>query len=387
MSHRRESLRIAQIVTLVTPSGAYGGPVRVATNQAKALEERGHQVTIFGGFQGFDSAPSSISGIRSRLFPTLNLLPGSGFAGTWSPQLQTHLERNLRDYDVVHVHLARDLITLPAARKALLKSLPLVLQTHGMIDASSNPLSGPLDAFLTRKILREASALLYLTDRERLDLRQVAGEHLPLEFLPNGVPESGEAPARSTVEVLFLARLQERKRPMTFVRAAITLSEEFPNVRFSLVGPDEGQGKNITRLIDERGLHDQISWEGPLPPDSTLERMSRASIYALPSVNEPFPMAVLEAMSVGLPVVITDSCGLAPAVKSNESGIVVDSTEESFTDALKRLLSDDALRANMSKNARQAVKDSFSMSAVADELEGIYIAAKNQKASAAGGMR
>ena len=66
----------------------------------------------------------------------------------------------------------------------------------------------------------------------------------------------------------------------------------------------------------------RISWEGALPPTSIPRRMAAASVYVLPSVREPYPMSVLEAMSVGLPVVVSADCGLAPLVERMRCGIV-----------------------------------------------------------------
>ena len=111
-------MRILHIVTLVTPTGDYGGPIRVAENLASEQRRRGHEPLIAGGQRGFTTTPSEINGIPARLFPVRRLIPRTGFAGLVSPGLQRFLRRELEAYDQVHIHLARDLITLPAARLA-----------------------------------------------------------------------------------------------------------------------------------------------------------------------------------------------------------------------------------------------------------------------------
>ena len=55
-------MRILHVVTLVSPDGEYGGPVRVATNLSKALRDLGHDVTIAAGTRGFESAPEQLDG-------------------------------------------------------------------------------------------------------------------------------------------------------------------------------------------------------------------------------------------------------------------------------------------------------------------------------------
>jgi glycosyltransferase involved in cell wall biosynthesis len=272
--------------------------------------------------------------------------------------------------DIVHLHLARDLVTLPAAVHARRAGVPVVLQTHGMIDPSTHPLARPLDAFWTRSVLRDAAAVLYLTPREREGLIAVAGDRLRLVPLGNGVPHSRARQSRNGVEVLYLARLAPRKRPEVFVEAAARLAAEFPAVRFRLVGPDEGRAGEVVQLAAESGA--DIVWEGPIGPEATDARMSEASIYVLPAVDEPYPMSVLEAMAAGLPVIVTDSCGLAPAVEESGAGIVVGDSADALTAALRRLLADQELRRAMGEAGRQAATGRFSMASIARELLTVY---------------
>ena len=251
--------------------------------------------------------------------------------------------------------------------------VPLVVQTHGMIDASTNPLAAPLDRALTRPILRAAKAVLFLTPREEQDLRGVGGDDVRLRPLGNGVPESAPGPRIGTgTEVLFLARLAPRKRPMVFVGAAEELATDFPAARFTLVGPDEGEGDRVQQAVARGG--GALAWEGPITPEKTGERMSGASVYVLPSVDEPYPMSVLEAMAAGLPVVVTDSCGLAPAIERHGAGIVVDSSQDSFTSAVRRLLTDPDEARAMGEAGARAAREEFGMAAVSAELERLYSA-------------
>ncbi|MEJ7754401.1 MAG: glycosyltransferase, partial [Candidatus Limnocylindrales bacterium] len=161
MTTPSRQLRILSIVTLVSPLGEYGGPVRVAVNQANALRELGHDVTIAGGVRGYGrDVPTTINGVPARLFRASTLVPRTGFAGLAAPGLWRWFRRHARDYDVLHLHAARDLVTLPVGRLARRQGVPYVVQAHGMIDPSSNPLATPLDAVLTRAVLRGAAHVL-----------------------------------------------------------------------------------------------------------------------------------------------------------------------------------------------------------------------------------
>jgi glycosyltransferase involved in cell wall biosynthesis len=355
-------MKIAHVVTLVSPDGAFGGPVRVAVNLSRAMREAGHDVTILGAFRGYRSAPTEIDGVPARLFPARQLLP-LGFSGLLSPGLIAYCRKHLREYDVVHVHLARDLITLPVALIARRQGVPYVTQTHGMVDASQRRLAYLLDALATRRVLRDASTAFHLTELERNDLAQVARTAaLRLVPLPNGVPTSTlRAEVASGREVLFLARLQARKRPAAFVEAAIALKDQFPQTRFTLVGPDEGEAPAVLARIEAANAQDVITWEGPLEPGQTLARMSRASIYVLPSVDEPFPMTVLEAMSIGLPTIVTDTCGLIHDLSDPSAVTVVDASVATLTTALQRLLNDPSARISLGERGRAEVDNRFSI--------------------------
>jgi len=360
-------MKIAHVVTLVSPDGAFGGPVRVATNLAKAMQDAGHEVMILGAFRGYKEPPTSVEGVPVRLFRAQQALPGLGFSGLVAPSLMGYLNKHIADFNVVHVHLARDLITLPVAMLARKKRIPYVLQTHGMVDPSTRRLANMLDTVGTRMALRGAYVLFHLTQQERVDLEQVAlTKELPLVSLPNGVPRSDfQADAQSGREVLFLARIQARKRPLIFVEAAIALHDEFPETRFTLVGADEGEAPSVLARIESAGAQDYVSWEGSLEPEKTLERMSRASVYVLPSVNEPFAMTVLEAMSIGLPSIVTNTCGLIPQLHNPNAIAVVDDSLDALVAQLRRLLSDHTARGLLGRQARIEAEAHFSIHEVA----------------------
>lgn len=364
-------MRILAVVTLVSPHGEYGGPVRVALNQLMALRDLGHDVVVAGAARGYDAVPSEVDGIPARLFPARTIIPGIGFAGIGSPGLLRSLRRHVDEFDVVHVHAARDLVTLPAARIAQARGVATVLQTHGMIDETANPLAVPLDAALTRPALAAARAVTHLTERERSSLEAVGRGRARLVELPNGVP-AGPLADPAGPELLYLARLAPRKRPVHFVEAAARLAPEFPTARFSLVGPDEGEGDAVRAAIAASGHADRIRWEGALEPARTGERMRHASGYVLPSVDEPYPMSVLEAMSAGLPVVVTDTCGLAPAVREADAGFVTDGGLEPLVAAMRRLLGDPADARARGARGRALTRDRFTMPAIAERLVALY---------------
>lgn len=369
-------MRILQVVALVSGTNAYGGPTTVALNQCRALAEAGHDVLLAAaGSELGDPLPPHVDGVRARLFRPLQALPGTGFAGLTAPGLLSWVRRAAAGADVVHVHVARDLLTLPAAWLAERTGTRVVLQPHGMIDASRNPLAGPLDALLTRRVLRGAHQVLHLTPREAEDLRGVAAGPIALRELHNGMPHAPQARGRGERDaprVLYLARLQERKRPLTFVATARALAERYPRASFTLVGPDEGQGEAVREAIAASGLGERLTWAGPVDAAGAREWFADSDIYVLPSVAEPYPMSVLEAMSAGLPVVITDSCGLAPTVRRTGAGVVVGPGQDELDAALAGLLDDAAARREMGRVASETIEREYGMAAVVERLLAAY---------------
>lgn len=370
-------MRILSVVTLVTPLNEYGGPVRVAVNQAQALRERGHEVTLVAAERGWSgSVPIDVEGVPAMLRRARRLVPGTGFAGLAAPALLPWVLRRLPEIDVVHVHLARDLVTLPVAALVRAHRTPYVLQCHGMVDTSERRSARVLDALATRAVLHDAAAVLHLTDVEAREVEAVGGADLRLQHLPNGVPDGGDPTAPTTVRVLFLARLAPRKRPELMVRLARRLARTAPQAEVVLVGPDEGSGRAVSEAVRKaRDNGAVVRWEGPVAPGETLEHMRRASIYVLPAVDEPYPMSVLEAMSLALPVVVTDTCGLAPVVRAAGGGLVVGPSEDELVTAVERLLADPAEARAMGVRGRAHVRAELSMSRIAERLELTYATA------------
>lgn len=363
-------MRILQVVTLLSPDGSYGGPARVALNQSAELIEQGHDVTVAAGTRGYPTPPAELDGIPVRLFTARKLVPRVGFAGVGAPALWRWFGRNRSKFDVVHIHFGRDLVVAPVAELARHHRVPYALQTHGMVVPVGHPLAPAWDTVSTRHVLRDAGAVFYLTEQERTQLEAVGRTELRLVQLGNGVPEYSPAERHAgPPEVLFAARMHVRKRPLAFVGMAKALLDAGVEARFTLVGPDEGEGHALSAAL-ERDV--RISWEGALAPAAVPSRMAAADVYVLPSVDEPYPMAVLEAMSVGLPVVVTNECGLAPMVRETNCGVVAEPEIPALAAATASILSDRSLAEAMGKRGRAAAQNQLGMQAVTDRLVDVY---------------
>jgi glycosyltransferase involved in cell wall biosynthesis len=354
--------------------------VAVAKAQCEALAELGHDVTLFAGWDG--QAELHIPGVNVRLFRVRRALPGSGFSVLTAPGLSRALAVGA-SFDMVHVHMARDLITLPAAHARVRQRRCFVVQTHGMLRPDRRPKARLLDALLTRRVLQATSVQLVLTDEEERDAPRVARAPITLARVRNGVKPSdlcAEWPV-DVPEVIYCARLHERKRPMAFVRMAADLAQRGSPALFTIAGPDEGQLAPVKKLIEDFGLSRRVSYIGPLEPSAVLARLSRAQVYVLPSVDEPFPMSVLEAMSVGVPAVITDSSGVSSELSGTPGVVVTDGSASAMADAVQHLLSSGAVWEVASSAARAEVLSRYSADAVGRFLDALYVTVGHRASS------
>ncbi|HEY5835884.1 glycosyltransferase [Streptomyces sp.] len=375
-------MRVLHVVTLHTPTHDFGGPTRVALGLSQELRAKGVDAriaTLGDGFTG--PLPAEVEGVPAHLHQARHVLPAFEVSGITSPGLLLRARRMARSADIVHVHLMRDLITLPFAMIALAAGVPLVVQTHGMIDPTDKRFAKAVDVLGLKRVLRRADAILHLTAEER-DGVQAVVPGTPLRTfhrLVNGVALQERRPPRGDrpPTVLYLARVQQRKRPEDFVSAIPTVLATHPDARFVLAGPDTGGLTGPLRELAARlGVSAALRCVGALGHEQVLDQLRRSDVYVLPSVVEPFAVSVLEAMSVGLPVVVTRTGGLSPDVAAAGAGRLTDSRPDADNGpligrAILELL-DPAANQEASDAAWRLSRDRFSIGAVADTLLEVY---------------
>jgi glycosyltransferase involved in cell wall biosynthesis len=367
-------LRIAHVFAVHSRDGIYGGPARVAIDQAVMQSEMGHDVTIFAGWAGEGAPPNDIEGVTCYLKAIITVVPRFGFAGQYAPGLWSEFARRSDDFDIVHVHVARDFITLPISAFLSRKGQPYVLQPHGMIMPSSKRLSRPLDWAWTKTGLKRAGAILALSRSEADGLASLGALPSAISIVGNGII-TGNRRQRSEVatkDILFLARLHPRKRPVLFVEAALELAPNWPDVTFSLVGPDEGESANVETLIASSNAAAQVRWTGPIHPGGVLDRMSRSSIYVLPAMDEPFGLTLIEAMSIGLPVVVGETSELAAAIVNAGAGVTYDGTSQSLARQIENLIADESNMRAMGQNGIDYVEGHWSLHKIATQVVALY---------------
>jgi len=176
----------------------------------------------------------------------------------------------------------------------------------------------------------------------------------------------GEAPLLITV-----ARLVPHKGQDMGIRALASLSRDFPQLRYIMVG--EGHDEQRLRgLARELGVADKVAFVGPMRDDELPEAYATSTVYLGASrvdkeINvEGFGISFLEAGASGIPSVAGDSGGVRSAVRDGETGIVVPPTDaDAIADAIRALLVNPEKRHQMGRAARRAVETHYNWDRVA----------------------
>jgi len=364
-------VKIIHVATYVSADGAFGGPIAVAASQLVELARRGHDVELVAGSDGVTEL--DLPGVRVTLFKAKALLP-LGFSWLWAPGLVRYLRSQLTADVILHIHAGRDLISLASAMVTKWSRTPYLLQTHGMIMPDSRLVARLLDVAFVRRMLRSASCIFVLTGAEEQGVQRVGRQKVSIRRIPNGIASVPlpRTPILGGQEVLFLARLHPRKNVLKFAEMAKHLVENGTSADFRVVGPDEGDLAALRQYVEDYGLGNVLTYEGPIAMSEAKTRLARATVFVLPSRGEVFPMTVLESLAVGTPVVTTDDSGIAQDLRVLEAAVITDGSPRELALAVEAVLRDEHLQERLTKNGLAAVENVFSIAAVGSLLDSVY---------------
>lgn len=377
-------MRVLEVLPSYSPH--WGGPVAVLEAVAPRLVSKGIEVTlcVTRGHRVGNPVPPP-SGVSLEVFDT-DL--GGRIWTAHSMEVARQLPRLVYQYDVIHIHELWHHLGSVAARCARRLRKPYVVSPHGALDHWALSHKGfrkrLYGAAIERPALEAAAAIHCLTADEARQLR-LFGVRAPVRVIPNGTSEISVVPrplARSRLEdrhtqlrgkvvLVFLGRLHPVKGLPLLVKALAAVSDKQDSLRLLIVGPDEGAKATAQRLVTELGLCHKVIFAGPVYESEKLDILSGADVFVLPSYSEGFSVAVLEAMSCGLPVIITPACHF-PEVSENKAGIVVAPDVGELANAIGTLAGSATLREEMGKAGRDLVRSRFGWDTIADQWADLY---------------
>jgi len=140
-----------------------------------------------------------------------------------------------------------------------------------------------------------------------------------------------------------------------------------------VAGPDDdGIGAGMRPEVERLGLSERVSFPGIVLGEEKAALLREFDVFALPSEDESFGIAVVEAMNAALPVVITDEVAIVDEVVAAGAGLSAPRTAEGFAAALRTLLADPAARTRMGSAGRKLAFKHYSRSAAIESLIELY---------------
>ena len=188
--------------------------------------------------------------------------------------------------------------------------------------------------------------------------------------VPPGNPSALRRHDTSEVILGTAGRLVELKGIEYLLRAAAALRQEFPALRVEIAGSGPYREK-LEEAVTRAGLGEQVKFLGWI--DDLTSVLPRWDAFVMPSLEEGFPIAALDAMAAGLPVVATSVGGIPELIEDGKTGWLVPPRDaEALTSRLRLLLSNPELRLSMGAAGYARVRDHFSAAQMAGSFAQLY---------------
>lgn len=302
------------------------------------------------------------AGLKSQLFTTRGVSTGEEWPGVmqchrfgptklfFAPSLGQAAAASVQEGVICHGHGLYVYPNLVFGRVARKRAVPLVYHVHGFFEPwilnRSRWKKRTAHWLFENANFRHVRLWRALTLREADQIKAVVGVDAAVVVAPNGIDLEPVLPAcfpRSTgrKRALFLGRLHPKKGLDLLIHgwaAAGALTKDWELI---IAGPDEaGHEAEVRRLVQARGLDDRITLTGSVSGAKKYALIASADLFVLTSYSEGLPMAPLEAMAAGVPVLLTHECNL-PEAASENAGWFASADPAAVAVALKAALNAD----------------------------------------------
>ncbi len=319
--------------------------------------------------------------------------PGLGKYG-YTPRLDRWLEENLSRFDGVVVNGLWQYHSL-AGWKACRGKKPYVVFTHGMLDPwfkQAYPMKHLKKALywnaVEHRVLRDAAGVMFTASLEaELARKTFRRNDWTSVVVPYGTTEPegdrevqieqfyGVCPqVRGRDFVLFLGRLHEKKGCDLLIEAFARSAAEHPERHLVLAGPDrEGWKSRLAELASRRVVGQRVHFPGMLQGGAKWGAYCAATVFALPSHQENFGIAVAEALACGTPVLISNKVNIWREVVEEGVGLTDDDDLDGTCRLLELWYSLSATeRARMAEKCRPAFERRFNIRRLPERISAIF---------------
>lgn len=291
------------------------------------------------------------------------------------------------DYDLIHIHAVFSYATAAAAYYARKYQVPYIILPHGMLDPwslSKSWLAKKIYLMLVEKRNIEQAAAVHFTAEDELrTCFSFRGSKFVLPCLldlgelqmspPKGSFKGKHPEMKDKTLILFLSRIDRKKGLDLLIAALARLALRRDDFLFILAGSgDETYERQVTLMINKAGLTARTVRTGFVDGVEKAALLADADIFVLPSYQENYGIAVVEAMAAGLPVVISNKVNIHNGIAQAGAGLVVSLHVGELAEAIVRLLEEPSLRASMGKRAQRLIQEKYAPAPVVQEMVQIY---------------
>lgn len=358
-----------------------GGDVNFCSNLANEFVKRGHEVTILT--TDFELDPDYIKFMEKTGVNVIIIKYLLNFGlFIYSPSIKGWLEKNIKYYNVVHLHTFRSYQNVIVQKIASKYKVHYIVQAHGSVLPFFQKifLKKLFDYKWGYNILNNSTKVVACTNEESKQYMKMNVKKNQIAVIPNaidftqfgkiskGVFRKKYSIDQSEKIILYLGRINKIKGIDLLIDSFRKLNIDTNQFKLVLIGPDDGFLNDIKTQIEAIG--ENIIYLGPLYGNEKYEAYADADVYVLPSVYDNFPITVLESLASATPVIVTNRCGIVDLVK--KVGIVADYDPISLSEAIINILSDEKLRFTLGEKSRNFIKKNFTFEIIGKQFEDLY---------------
>ncbi|WP_028665246.1 glycosyltransferase [Runella zeae] len=371
-----------KILNICAYTWAIGGPARIIYDHTTVVLKLGHEVDILSPASPDDKIYPAPDG--ARVIVCKRTTPISRFFPEFSLELWDFLKKHIHEYDVVHCH---GIWHFGSVAPFLFKNTtPKAITIHGLLDHWALHhgywKKKIFSALFQKRFLKKANLIQINNHDELNDLRQYLGfQHPNVAIIPNGMQldELANLPPKGSFRekfglptdkkiVLFMGRLNIKKGLDLLLPAFQKYAQQYDDAILVLAGPDDGYQALTERFISDHHLAHKMIMVGMLTGELKKAALADADIFALTSYSEGFSIAALEAMTAGVPALVSNRIGFDGTVAQHQAAHEVPLTVEGVLGGLVQMLQNPSYCDKLKKNAKKMVWKLYDIEIVAGNL-------------------
>ncbi len=245
--------------------------------------------------------------------------------------------------------------------------IPMVVVFHGYDAWNKSQLAEVEDTY--PELFEIASCVVGVSKDICEQLKRLGCDPNKVEYLPDYVNPKFMNPSsveNTNPEFLSVGRFSGTKSPHILLNAFALVVKKFPDANLTMIGTDDGEGlfEACHMLVRSLGIEENVDFKGACDSNQVHEEMSKNPIFVQHSVTtsidgdkEGTPVAVMEAMAMGLPIVATNHAGIGEMIDHNRTGLLVSEYDfEKMAEEMVRVASDSEFRKALGQNAASEIQ-------------------------------